>query len=138
MVSSFKSKAKKIVFMCVIPFKLANRPSEFNLYIGTSIEEILGEIGEIQSCFEIENKRKIMILKFKSENSKKIAKTKEIKFLVKAIEFAESLNYSEEYKFITLSSYNGLGLCEFFQKSYQILSNIGEFIDIMALKYTKI
>ncbi|OMJ09825.1 hypothetical protein AYI70_g5372, partial [Smittium culicis] len=68
MVSGIKPKAKKIICMGGTPFKLGCRLSEFKADIDTIIEEILGQIGEIQSCFEIDNKRKILFLKFKDEN----------------------------------------------------------------------
>ncbi|OMJ27650.1 hypothetical protein AYI69_g2898 [Smittium culicis] len=57
--------------------------------------------------------------------------------LDKAIEFAEIVNYSDEYKFITLPSNDRLSLWEVAQKSYEILSNIGDVIDITSLKHTK-
>ncbi|OMJ20808.1 hypothetical protein AYI70_g3873 [Smittium culicis] len=62
------------------PFILGYKINEFNIDDDIIIEEILSQIGDIQSCFEIDTKRKILILKFKDEASKNKVKSKEIKF----------------------------------------------------------
>ncbi|OMJ23341.1 hypothetical protein AYI70_g2324 [Smittium culicis] len=80
MVSGIKPKAIKSIYMGVTPFKLGCRLGEFKVDIYVIIEEILGQIGEIKSCFEVYNKRAFLFLKFKDENSEQIVKNKEIKF----------------------------------------------------------
>ncbi|OMJ10481.1 hypothetical protein AYI70_g10300 [Smittium culicis] len=63
MVSSIKPEAKKLICMGGTPFKLGCRLNEFKVDIDIIIEEILCQIDEIQSCFEVDAKKKIPVFK---------------------------------------------------------------------------
>ncbi|OMJ13225.1 hypothetical protein AYI70_g8642 [Smittium culicis] len=102
------------------------------------VEEILIQFGEIQTCFEIDNRRKLLFLKFANKIDFEKAKKIELIYKEKKVEVFETTEYSEDFKTITIPSYNGLSVWEVAQKAHEELSKLGEVIDITALKYKQI
>ncbi|OMJ14682.1 hypothetical protein AYI69_g8490, partial [Smittium culicis] len=66
-ISGMKTNNKTIMCMGGTPFKLGCRLGEFNVDIELVIEEILEQICDIQTCFEIDHRRKILFLKFQDK-----------------------------------------------------------------------
>ncbi|OMJ15294.1 hypothetical protein AYI70_g7377, partial [Smittium culicis] len=97
------------------------------------VEEILIQFGEIQTCFEIDNRRKLLFLKFANKIDFEKAKKIELIYKEKKVEVFETTEYSEDFKTITIPSYNGLSVWEIAQKAHEELSKLGEVIDITAL-----
>ncbi|OMJ19512.1 hypothetical protein AYI69_g6595 [Smittium culicis] len=110
MISGMVPKEKTIMCMGGTPFKLGCRLGEFKVDIDLVIEQILEQINDIQSCFEIDSRRKFLFFKFRDNESKLLAKSKEIKYQGKKIDLLETSVYNHEYKFITIPSYNGLNI----------------------------
>ncbi|OMJ14030.1 hypothetical protein AYI69_g8760, partial [Smittium culicis] len=129
---------RKIACLGGTSLKLALSIREIDQNIDEVVENILTQFGDIQTCFEIDNRRKVLFLKFISgidlENAKKV----NITYNGKKIEILETTEYSEEFKNIVIPSYNGLSVWEVAEKAYDELSKIGEVIDITALKYKNI
>ncbi|OMJ17424.1 hypothetical protein AYI70_g5821 [Smittium culicis] len=118
------------------------------MYAGTSfkldckmrdliVESIIEQLGEIQSCFEIDNKRKIILFKFIDNESKQKEKKIDLKSGQNSIEFLETSEYNDEYKFIAISSYTRLSVWQVSQAVYDNFKAIGEVVDITAFKQTK-
>ncbi|OLY80265.1 hypothetical protein AYI68_g5638 [Smittium mucronatum] len=75
------------------------------------VENILSQFGETQTCFEIDNRRKIPFLKnYKRKRSGKRKKI-EISYNGKKLDLLETTEYSEDVKNITMSSYSGFNFC---------------------------
>ncbi|OMJ27077.1 hypothetical protein AYI69_g3504 [Smittium culicis] len=65
MISGMVPKKKAIMCMGGTPFKLGCRLGEFKVDIDLVIEQILEQINDIQSCFKIDSRRKILFLKLR-------------------------------------------------------------------------
>ncbi|OMJ22797.1 hypothetical protein AYI70_g2644 [Smittium culicis] len=137
MVSGSKPNNKKILCMGGTPFKLGHRINDHGVDTDLVIESILEQLGDIQTCFEVDDKRKIVFFKFIDKVNQEKAKKKEIIYNQKKIELLETSEYSDEYKYITVPSYTGLSVWEVAQSIYNELKKIGEVIDITALKHVK-
>ncbi|OMJ27752.1 hypothetical protein AYI69_g2797 [Smittium culicis] len=102
-----------------------NKPKE-NSDIDDAIKSILGQLGGVQACFEIENKQKIKF--FKLNNKENLEKARKIELL-------GTQEYSDKYKFITAPSYTSLIVWDVSQKAYNSLKEIVEVTDITTIKH---
>ncbi|OMJ23775.1 hypothetical protein AYI70_g2027 [Smittium culicis] len=127
-------KQRKIACLGETSLKLGLSTRDFEQNIKDFVENILIQFGEIQTCFEIDIRRKILFLKFINKIDLEKAKNKKITYKEKKIELFETTEYSEEFKSITIPSYSGLSVWEVAQKAYDELSKVGEVLDITALK----
>ncbi|OMJ24154.1 hypothetical protein AYI69_g4734, partial [Smittium culicis] len=63
-VSGMKPKEKKVLCIGGTPFKLGYKIQDLNADVDLIIESIIEQLGEIQSCFELDSKRKMIFFKF--------------------------------------------------------------------------
>ncbi|OMJ17742.1 hypothetical protein AYI69_g7314 [Smittium culicis] len=101
-------------------------------------ENILIHFGEIQTSFKIDNRRKILFLKFINQNDLENANKITSTYKTKNMNLFETTEYSDEFKSITMPSCSGLIVWKVAHKEHEELSNIGEVMDIAALKYKNI
>ncbi|OLY78445.1 hypothetical protein AYI68_g7507 [Smittium mucronatum] len=117
------------------PNRLGCKLSELQDNIEDISESIIEQLGTIQTCFEIDSRRKILFIKFKNSTDKENAKKIYIIYNQKKIEWTDTNEYNSDHKIIIIPSHSGLSVWDVAPAAHHELSQIGEVLDILVLKH---